>query len=312
VCQLVRSILKNTIKSNLPKHPALLLGIALVILSTVLVGLAKLAFVLPHGISLLGVNLHFYGLIIFSGVFATTYFAENHMRQLGVITDNFKIWDYMFGVFFAGIVGARIFHVISEWHHVYSANPISALFVWDGGLSIFGGLLFGVVAVWLVTKWQQLDFWQWVGVISMYMPLGQIIGRYGNYVNQELYGRPTDVPWGIYIQLTHRLEGFKSFQYFHPIFWYEQILLLVLLAILLYTYKRYNADTISRQTFHGSILAGVYLIGYGIVRLIVEQYRIDVLWVGDWSFGEAMSVLQIMLGLIILGVNYYRRSHGKN
>lgn len=129
----------------------------------------------------------------------------------------------------AGILGARLYHVIDSWF-LYQADPLSAFFIWQGGLSIIGGILGGLVGSYLYFRLsQQAELLLiWLDIVALNLPLSQAIGRWGNYINQELYGLPTNLPWGILIKPENRLVGFEQFSHFQPLFAYESLLMLIL------------------------------------------------------------------------------------
>ena len=132
-------------------------------------------------------------------------------------------------IFILGVVGARLYHVLTPspstgitpaW---YFAHPLEILAIWNGGLGIYGALVGGALGLWLYTRRHRLDFWAWLDIAAPAIPLGQAIGRWGNFVNQELYGAPTTLPWAIYIPPEKRLPGYAAFAYYHPTFLYESL-----------------------------------------------------------------------------------------
>src|SRR3989338_4750494 len=128
------------------------------------------------------------------------------------------VWDVLLWMIVPGIVGARMYHVVDYWQEVYVGQWWLIPQVWTGGLWIYGALLGGMVGLWLFCKRHKQNFLQWLDVIAFGLPIGQAIGRWGNYFNQELYGKLTSLPWGIYIEPQHRLVGYEQYSYFHPAF----------------------------------------------------------------------------------------------
>lgn len=132
------------------------------------------------------------------------------------------LFDLTFWVVLAGFVGARLYHVVNEWP-TYAARPSEILAVWHGGLAIHGALLFGALTAWWFARRRKLAFASTLDLLAPGVALGQAIGRFGNYVNQELFGRPTQLPWGLPVDALHRPAGYESFNTFHPTFLYESL-----------------------------------------------------------------------------------------
>jgi phosphatidylglycerol:prolipoprotein diacylglycerol transferase len=132
------------------------------------------------------------------------------------------LFDLTFWVVLAGFIGARLYHVVNEWP-TYAAHPFEIFAVWHGGLAIHGALLFGALTVWWFVRRRKLPFASTLDLLAPGVALGQAIGRFGNYVNQELFGRPTQLPWGLPVDELHRPPGYESFNTFHPTFLYESL-----------------------------------------------------------------------------------------
>jgi prolipoprotein diacylglyceryl transferase len=205
-----------------------------------------------------------YGLLIALGVLAGVWLSSKRLAQDGLdpeIIPNLVLW-----VLPAGIIGARAYFVLTNWGR-FADDPASALRLWEGGLGIPGGVLAGsIVGVWWLRR-HDVPLPPVFTAAALGLPLAQIIGRFGNWFNQELYGRPTDLPWGLEIDLEHRLPGYEQYELFHPTFLYEILWNIGLLAVLL------KIDR-SGKLRSGALFA-VYLIGYGIGRILIETVRID-------------------------------------
>ena len=216
------------------------------------------------GISLGPIDLRAYGVLIALGVLAAVWLASRRVAEDGLdpeIIPNLALW-----VLPAGIIGARIYFVATNWGR-FSDDLASAFRLWEGGLGIPGGVALGaLVGVWRLRR-EDVPPAPVFTAVALGLPLGQIIGRWGNWFNQELYGRPTDLPWGLEIDLEHRLAGYESFETFHPTFLYEVLWNVVLLGFLIWIDRR-------RVLKPGALFA-VYLIGYGMGRILVELFRID-------------------------------------
>jgi len=175
--------------------------------------------------------------------------------------------DLFFYLLVFGVIGARMYEILFIDFDYYWQNPGQMIAVWNGGLAIHGGLIAGLFVLIIFTRKRKLNFWQFVDVLSPGLILGQAIGRWGNFFNQELFGKPTDFPWKIYISPTNRLPGYQGFDYFHPTFLYESILNLLLFFILYFLFR-------SRRLGEGGIFF-LYLIGYSIIRFSLEFIRLD-------------------------------------
>ncbi len=196
----------------------------------------------------------------------------------------------------AGLIGARLYHVATDWQR-FQGNWGDALKVWEGGLGILGGLIFGVFAAILYCKHNDLNLRIAMDVVAPALPLAQMIGRWGNYFNQELFGRPTDLPWGLEIDQKNRPANYLAEETFHPTFLYESIWNLLVIFALLKLEKL-------RKLPSGFLLAA-YFTFYSIGRLWVEALRIDEasqLWglrINIWIFGlvAIMSICVTIKGM---------------
>lgn len=247
-------------------------------------------------IEVFGLSLRVYGLLIGLGIVMGAWVAARVARREGMGEN--LVWDGLVWVVVGGIVGARTYHVIDLWRY-YSQNPWQIMAVWQGGLGIFGALLGGVVGLALFGWWQgrkgvKLELGKLLDVASMGIPIGQAIGRWGNFVNQELYGRPTDLLWGIYIDPAYRLVGYEEVARYHPLFLYESILSLVVFGVMVWVYVKGLVKVGRGQ------LLGVYLVGYGLVRMSLEGLRIEKWEIGDVPTASLVSGLLIVVGLILV------------
>ena len=217
-----------------------------------------------NGFSLGPIDLRAYGFLIALGVLAGVWLASRRVDQDGLdpeIIPSVALW-----VLPAAIIGARAYFVLTNWGR-FSDDLASAFRLWEGGLGIPGGVALGsAVGVWKL-KQDKVPLAPVFTAVALALPLGQIIGRFGNWFNQELYGKPTDLPWGLEIDASHRLSGYADFEFFHPAFAYEILWNIGLLGFLLWIDRK-------RILKPGGLFA-VYLIGYGIGRILIELVRID-------------------------------------
>ena len=165
-----------------------------------------------------------------------------------------------------GLVGARLYHVVTS-PAAYLDEPIRALYVWQGGLGIPGGVAGGVLAGWLVCRRRGIASGALADAIAPGVALAQAIGRFGNWFNQELYGRPTTLPWGLQIDPAHRSAGYQSFATFHPTFLYEALWDVGVALVVLWADRRFRLG-------HGRAFA-LYLALYAVGRSWIEALRID-------------------------------------
>lgn len=209
-------------------------------------------------------ELRAYGLLIALGVIAAVWLCGRMLERKGIGTADDASSVGIWGVA-AGIVGARLYHVATEWSR-FSDDLGAIPKIWEGGLGIPGGLVAGVAAGLWQGKRRGIDPMQLLTCAAPAIPLAQAIGRWGNWFNQELYGRPTDLPWALEIDDAHNLD-YPPGTTFHPTFLYESLWNLGLVGLLLWLDRRLKLGP-------GRLFA-VYLIGYGAGRFWIEGLRID-------------------------------------
>jgi phosphatidylglycerol---prolipoprotein diacylglyceryl transferase len=238
------------------------------------------------------IDIHWYGLILVLAIVVSAWQAKKYFVKKAILTAN-KFEDLAFYIIIFGLLGARFGHVVFFELAYYLQNPLDIFKVWQGGLSIQGALLFGFLTVIIWARKYKINFWKLTDGIVLVVPLGQVIGRWGNYFNQELFGKPTNGWWSIPIATYNRVEGYEIYKYFHPAFFYESLLNLVLFFIL---YKLAFKNILKRGT-----LTLVYFIGYGIIRFFMEFIRIDdTLLVFGMRLPQVISIGLISLALILI------------
>jgi phosphatidylglycerol---prolipoprotein diacylglyceryl transferase len=256
----------------------------------------------PVAIRIGPIAVHWYGILIVAGALVGAYVASREARRRGWDPDH--IWNALFLTLVLGIIGARLYHVLTPSPssgltiEYFLRHPEYIIATWQGGLGIYGGIAGGILGFYLYTRWNRLDFLKWADLAIIGLPLGQAIGRWGNFVNQELYGRPTDLPWGIYIDPAHRYPGFEAYSYFHPTFLYESIWNLGVCLILIYVAHRW-----AERLLKGEILT-VYLILYPLGRIIMEFVRLDSTSVGAIPVAQLVSLGCIVVAGMVMA---YRR-----
>ena len=192
-----------------------------------------------------------------------------------------------------GIIGGRIYHVATDWEKYFGSgqNWIDALKIWNGGLGIWGAILFGGVGAWIGCKYYKIYLPPFADAIAPGIIFAQAIGRLGNYFNQELFGKPTDLAWGLEIAEKFRPQGFESFATFHPTFLYEIIWSVLIGFGLIYLDRKYKIG-------HGRLFA-LYVSLYSLGRLFIENLRIDeARLILGFRFNVFTSLVVIVGGLI--------------
>ncbi len=261
------------------------------------------AFTIP----LIDREVFWYGLMVTLGTLAGAWIADREARRRGHNPDH--VWNALIVLMILGLLGARLYHVISQpagadpnLRNEYFQDPIKIIAFWDGGLrglGIFGAIVGGLLGLWLYTKWQKLSFAEWCDIAAVGLPLGQAIGRWGNWFNQELYGQPTKLPWGTPIESLYRLPqyaGLPEETRFHPTFLYESLGNLLLFFVLSYIVVNWG-----RFLRKGDI-ALLYLIGYPLVRFFAEMQRPDAWIAGGTGIPTAQLISLVMMAAAALWI----------
>ncbi|MGA9351528.1 MAG: prolipoprotein diacylglyceryl transferase [Anaerolineae bacterium] len=222
---------------------------------------------------------HWYGIIIVASVLVAAYIASLEAKRRGQDPDH--VWNALLLCLVLGIIGARLYHVFSSprggmagWDY-YRQNPIAILQIWHGGLAIYGAVAGGLLGVYIYARLNELSFLQWADIGTPGLILAQVIGRWGNFINQELYGYPTSLPWGITITPPYRIPPYNDLTLypastrFHPTFLYESLWNLLGFLLLMYVARRY-----SDRLLDGDVLC-LYAIWYPMGRIFVEALRPD-------------------------------------
>jgi len=210
-------------------------------------------------------SLNLYGLMIALGVVAAVWLFGRRLEERGVGTRDDASATALWAVL-AGVIGARLYHVVTDWEKF--DDDLGAIpAIWEGGLGIPGGLLLGIPVGMYVARRRGIALSMAATCAAPAIPLAQAIGRWGNYFNQELYGRPTDLPWALEIDADHLEAGYAAGTTFHPTFLYESLWTLGLCLLLLWIDRRWRPR-------NGQLMV-MYVIGYGIGRFWIEGLRID-------------------------------------
>ena len=248
-------------------------------------------------------TLYYYGIILMSGAMAGGVLAYKEAARREHNPD--IVWDLLIWLIIGGIIGARLWHVftpspsliaegIDTWF--YLTHPLDLLNVRRGGLGIPGAVIGGAVALFFFTRRYKLNFIEWVDIAAPALALGQAIGRWGNFFNQELYGAPTNLPWKLFIDPLHRLPGFSDKEYYHPLFLYESIWNLANMGLLLWL-ARYFRGADKLKT--GDVFL-VYLITYPVGRFILDFLRLDASQLGGINANQTFMAIVAVLSTTAL------------
>ncbi|MBP1924187.1 prolipoprotein diacylglyceryl transferase [Sedimentibacter acidaminivorans] len=232
----------------------------------------------PVAFSIFGIDIMWYGILISLGVLVGVLVAIRECRRVGFKEED--LLDFLLFAIPAGIIGARTYYVIFSWDY-YSKNLDQIINIRNGGLAIHGGLIAGVIVGVIFCKVRKINIWQILDIVAPSVVLGQAIGRWGNFINQEAYGGPTNLPWGIMV------NGVKV----HPTFLYESIINLSVFIFLMWYRK-------NKRKNQGEVIA-LYLILYSIGRFFVEGMRTDSLMFMNMRIAQLLSLGLVLLGIII-------------
>ena len=253
-------------------------------------------------------HIYFYGILITIGVIAAAFLAQAEAKRRGLNPD--VIWDVLFWAVVAGIVGARIWHILTpppsmvaqgittKW---YLMHPLDMINIRNGGLGIPGAIIGGALALWIYCRNKKLTFLTWLDVVAPGVALAQAIGRWGNFFNQELYGKPTNLPWKIYIDPLHRVAGYQNYDYFTPLFLYESLWNLLNMAVLLWLGRRFEKWLKPGDLFF------IYAIMYAIGRFFLEFLRLDASQVAGINFNQTFMVVVALVSAVAFFLNHRLR-----
>lgn len=235
---------------------------------------------------LFGLQVRWYGILIATGVLLGAIIAIRESKRVGF--DEETLLDLLIWAVPLSLVGARIYYVIFSWD-LYRDNPIEALNIRNGGLAIHGAIIAAIIVTIIFTRIRKVNFWTIADICAPSIILGQAIGRWGNYANQEAHGGPTDLAWGIMV------KGVKV----HPTFLYESIWNFAVFIFLLWYGKK-------KQKVKGEVFL-LYLALYSFIRLFIEGLRTDSLMLGQIRVAQLISII----GMIIPAYIFYKRRKEK-
>ena len=235
-------------------------------------------------------TVHYYGAIIALGLVLAVVYACRRSKAFGLREDD--IIDGVLWVTPFAILCARAYYVIFRWTEEYVDNPISALYIWNGGLAIYGGVIGAVIGILVFCRWRRIKPAVVLDVVSLGFLIGQSIGRWGNFFNREAFGAQTDVLWKM--GLLHK-SG--EVIYVHPTFLYESLWNLCGF-LLLHTLSR-------RRKYDGQVALG-YAAWYGLGRCMIEGLRADSLYIGPFRVSQLLAGLSCAAAVVLLVWNHFR------
>ena len=253
--------------------------------------------------SLFGINVNWYGLIITCGMILAVLYALWHAKHEGVKSDH--IIDLALALIFCGVIGARLYYVIMEfdqylvtggtfWQNL-GGTLYNCIAIWNGGLAIYGGIIAGFLAALVVARAKRIPFPVIADIAGPAVMVGQIIGRWGNFVNVEAFGAETALPWrmGVLYSFNDGVS-FVSEKFVHPTFIYESLWNLVGLILITYFYKK--------KKFHGQMFL-TYMTWYGFGRMLIEGLRADSLYVGSIRISQLVGFVTFVIGFVLMVYN---------
>ncbi|TIH36175.1 prolipoprotein diacylglyceryl transferase [Subtercola vilae] len=248
-------------------------------------------------------TIHFYALCILVGIVIAVWLTQRRLAQHGAekgTVIDIALWAVPFG-----IIGGRFYHVVTHPNDYFfpGADLWKTLFVWEGGLAIFGGILFGGIGAFIACHRKGIRFWAFADALAPGLLLAQAFGRFGNYFNHELYGGPTTLPWGLQIESTNAAfpPGLPAGTLFHPLFLYEMIWNIAGAFLIIYIERRLR--------LHSGETLALYFIWYGSGRAFFEWLRLDPT---EFTFlGLKANVIAALLlaiaGVILLAIQLRRK-----
>jgi len=253
-------------------------------------------------------TIRYYGIILMLGAVAGAYLADREARRRKINPE--IIWDALIWVIIGGIIGARLWHVFTPPPSMieqgltvrfYLTHPLDILAVWKGGLGIPGAVIGGGIALYWFSRRRKISFAILADIAAPALALGQAIGRWGNFVNQELYGAPSNLPWAITIDPAYRLPQYQDVATYHPVFLYESLWNLINMAGLLWIGRRFQ-----NRLQPGDVFLS-YLIGYPVGRFFLEFLRLDSSQIGGVNANQTFMVLVALTATALLVRRHWKR-----
>jgi len=253
-------------------------------------------------------SLYWYGVLVMLGVAVAAWIATGEFKYRGQDPD--YVWDSLLWLLPAGVIGSRLWYVLNTTlggDLRYIQDPITILNIKEGGLHFFGAIVFGLIAFYLYAKKMGLDLWLALDAIAPGLLIGQAVARPANFINQELYGQPTTLPWGIKIDAQYRIPPWNDLSLFpvettrfHPAFAYEMVINFIAVGVLFFLTRKY------KEKMKPGVAFGIWLILAGIGRNIVEFFRPDQPGFPgtNFSYSRLIAILMILVGVLLILIKY--------
>ncbi len=247
---------------------------------------------MSEGFQIGPLTIRYYAILILTGVIAATVLSYFEAKRRG--KDPEIVIDSLTWIVLGGIIGARIWHILTPPASMveqgittmyYLTHPLDAIAIWKGGLGIPGAVAGGAFAFYLYARKRKLVFGAWADIFAPGLALGQAIGRWGNFINQEVYGSPTTLPWAITIDPQHRIPEFMDYATYHPLFLYESLFNLANMGFLLWFSRKF-----AKVLKPGDVFL-TYLISYPVFRFFMEFLRLDNSYVGGINANQTLMIV---------------------
>jgi len=264
---------------------------------------------MPNGFFIGPLYIRFYGILIMLGAVAAAFLADHEARRRKLNSD--FVWDGLIWVLIGGILGARLWHVFTPPPSMLVLDPatgnlvnpyfihgipqlLDIISIWNGGLGIPGAIIGGALALFIYCRRRKVSFMLWADIAAPGVALAQAIGRWGNFFNQELYGKPSTLPWAIFIDPAHRVPGYENFTTFHPLFLYEVIWNLLNMGFLLWLNRKRPSWLKEGDLFL------FYLVGYPFGRFFLEFLKLDAPKFGTININQTVMLVVIIIASALL------------
>ena len=250
----------------------------------------------PSQFSIGPLSIHFYGVIIALGLVLAVVYGMRRSKQFGLTEDH--ILDGVLWIVPFAILCARLYYCVFEWD-TYKENPISILYIWEGGLAIYGGVIGAAIGIIVYTRIKKLNLGALLDLVSLGFLIGQSIGRWGNFMNREAFGAPTEsfLRMGLFNSRT------GAFEYYHPTFLYESVWNAVGFVLLHKLSKKRQYD--------GQIALG-YVAWYGLGRAFIEGLRMDSLYWGSFRVSQLLAAVSCIAAAVVLTIQYFKPHDAEN
>ena len=250
----------------------------------------------PSHFSIGSLSIHFYGVIIALGLVLAVVYGMRRSKKFGFTEDD--ILDGVLWIVPFAILCARLYYCVFEWDN-YKENPISILYIWEGGLAIYGGVIGAAIGLIVYTRIKKLRLGALMDLVSLGFLIGQSIGRWGNFMNREAFGAATEsfLRMGLYNSRT------GAFEYYHPTFLYESLWNVVGFVAL--------HKLSSKRQYDGQIALG-YVAWYGLGRAFIEGLRTDSLYLGPFRVSQLLAAVSCIAAAVVLTIQYFKPHDAEN